>query len=142
MYSLKCNTIKTQIYFLIFSFVTESASHMTGSTHMDIEVDNEKDVSTREPETETNPGNKDNLESNIYDTTRRPNIIIAELFSRNSLVVTFDVIIDGPKECIPQLEIKPSKKPRQIDSDESCCQKIFKDPPFLVTYGKYNSPHE
>ena len=68
-----------------FSFVTESASHMTGSTHMDIEVINETDFSTRGPETETKPGNKNNLEPNIYDTARRPNIIIAELFSRKGM---------------------------------------------------------
>ena len=111
---------------------------MTGSTHMDIEVDVRGEVSTLGPESSSNTENENISQINIYDTVAPPNILKAELVSRNTLVVIFDTVIEGPKECTPPSNDKSRKTPRQISVDESCCQKVFKEPPFLNPYGKNN----
>ena len=108
---------------------------MTGSTHMDIEVGGKGEVSTLGPESSSKTENENISPINIYDTAEPPNILKAELVSRNALVVIFDTIIEGPKECTPPFNDKSRKTPRLISVDESCCQKVFKEPPFLNQYG-------
>ena len=111
---------------------------MTGSTHMDIEVDINPDMSTLKPESSTNSEDENVLESNIYNNLEPPQILKAKLVSRNGLVVIFDVDIEGPKECNHPSNPKSRKRPRQLSDRKSCCQKIFKEPPFLNSYGIYH----
>ena len=108
---------------------------MTGSTHMDIEVDAKSEISTLGPESSSKTEQENISPIEIYDNAEPPNILKAELVSRNNLVVSFDTVIDGPKECTPPFNDKSRKTPRQISVDESCCQKVFKEPPFLNPYG-------
>ena len=111
---------------------------MTGSTHMDIEVDIDSDVSTLGPEISTNSEKENVLESNIYNNEVPPKIETAQLVSRNTLVVLFDVEIEGPEECNHQSNLKPRKRPRQLSDRTNCCEKIFREPPFLNLYGISN----
>ena len=99
---------------------------MTGSTNLDIEVESE--ASTEMPKTAIGGS-----ASPVSEFIGPPKAINAEVVSRNRAIVTFDVPVEGPDVCygVSSRNSRPRSQPRQIQENLSCCQRIFREPPFL-----------
>ena len=107
---------------------------MTGSTHVDLEIDSNVDATTNGLELSTHATNDNALPSNIPPFVGPPKITNTKLTSRNILVATFSVPIKGIDAC-HRSSIGQRQQPRQLDKELDCCRKIFKEPPFLLPYG-------
>ena len=111
---------------------------MTGSTHLDVELELGVESTTLGQETSTTKVNEEISASQSPNFVGPPRIIKAELVSRSRLVATFNVPINGPKSCNvgnnieSQLENQSPKR----DKDLGCCQQVFREPPFHNAYGK------
>ena len=107
---------------------------MTGSTHVDLEIDSNVDITTSGPELSTQATNENALTSNIVQFVGPPKITDTKLTSRNILVAAFNVPIKGIDAC-HRSSIGQRQQPRQLDQELDCCRKVFKEPPFLLPYG-------
>ena len=107
---------------------------MTGSTHVDIEIDSNVDTTTTGPESSIHTSNENGFLSNIPQFVGPPKITDTKLTSRNILVATFNVPIKGIDACHRSSKGQ-RQQPRQLDKELDCCRKIFKESPFLQPYG-------
>ena len=101
-----------------FSKDTISTTHMTGSTHLDIEQDLTDESTTRVPE---------RVPSNIPAETNGktyPTIEHAKLVSRSEIEVQFTTNVRASKECSGDVRFDSS-------SPHICCQMIFREKPLL-----------
>ena len=107
---------------------------MTGSTHLDVELESGVESTTLGQETSTTKVNEEISASKSPNFVGPPRIIKAELVSRSRLVATFNVPINGPKSCNVGNNIESQRK--SPEKDLGCCQQVFREPPFLNSYGK------
>ena len=109
---------------------------MTGSTSLDIDIESTEATSTDLPELSTNIFREQILPSNIPEFVGPPDVIKAELVSRNHLIVRFNAPIKGADVCHDHSNKTIQRnQPRQFNQVLGCCQQIFREPPFLNSYG-------
>ena len=109
---------------------------MTGSTNLDIDIESNGATSTDHPEISTNILQENILPSSVPEFVGPPEIVKAEVVSKNRLVVTFNTPIKGSDACHDSLNRNRQRnQPRQLNQLLGCCQQIFKEPPFLNEYG-------
>ena len=111
---------------------------MTGSTHLDVELESGVESTTLGQETSTTKVNEEISASKSPNFVGPPRIIKAELVSRSRLVATFNVPIKGPKSCNVGINKESQRRmqSQKPDKDLGCCQQVFREPPFLNSYGK------
>ena len=101
---------------------------MTGSTNLDIEVDPDVLVSTEMPKTAIGGSS-----SPVPELTGPPKAVKAEVVTKNRAIVTFNVPVKGPDVCYGiSVRSSPRSQPRQLQENLNCCQRIFREQPFLI----------
>ena len=124
------------MYYLV-RVTTLSETHMTGSTHLDIETESSIISSTDRSEF-SSVKLQDTLltSSNVTTFIGPPQVEKAELISKNHLVVIFNTPIQGPDSCHDKAAKTGQRmRPRLLHQILSCCEQIFREPPFLNDYG-------